>query len=918
MIELLKSEHRLTRNNLQIIACAGSGKTEFVSTRIAYMVASGIANPENIVAFTFTEKAAKELKFRIRAKIRNLIGHQPDVGDIYVGTIHSFCYELLKEYVSGYRVFDVLDEGKRYSFISSIGYHLNLNELEAWLKLSGQKKPYGSTKQAWVINTFIRAIDITREEMVNPQDVSSSKAFIKAAKKYDELLHKGRFLDFSSMMSLVVRKLETDKHFLNEVRNRFTHIAVDEYQDVNPIQERLINLLVGLNGNLCVVGDDDQSIYQWRGSTVKNILTFKDRYKLVFTHYLPTNYRTTDGIIYLSNQLISRNRGRHPKEMKSSGKNTEKGDICKIDFATQAEEIDFIVKRIKHLIGVKWGGNNGQSRGLAYSDIAIFFRSVKYDGRPYLDALERAGIKYAVSGIGGLFEAPEVDVVFSILAYLGDFKKIWDYYSRVGFVPTLSSIYSDAVKIFILPERKKFSHSLQALKHKLEKKHRISLQNVYAEILNLLGIMNKTFHDDDHEIHLYNLGCLSQAISDYEGTRSYCTFKDIHRFCWFIKNYAQGSYDAGAGDDPTRLINAVQVITLHAAKGLGFPVVFMPYCVEKQKRRNATGFINPDNLDLTRYAGSEEDERRLFYVGMTRAKKFLFITACRDLGPRKRKRKPLRYFSELENTHCLTDSFPDPSKRKRLKSQPDKEEYIFFTSYSELSDYLRCSYDYKMRYIFGFNPIIVQALGYGNQVHNILNLLHKLAQEAGLVPSEEEVSRLLEKHFALRYAAKEQQDTLKKSAELSVMRYIDMWRDDFSLSVKTERSFEMDIENALIAGTIDLLKRENSGNGMLEIIDFKTGNQRNFDDAFSLQVQLYTLAAQEALDLNAQKAFVHFLDADKQHRLEIPTSPGYLEQARKTISNAITGISCRDFQRNPKNLKTCRSCDFDMICPTKS
>ena len=122
----LKNQPALTEKNLQIIACAGSGKTEFISHRIAYIIAEEIAKPENIVAFTFTEKAAEELKFRIRSKIRDLIGHQPDIGDTYVGTIHGFCYELLKEYVPEYRAFDVLDEGKRFSFISSIRYDLGL------------------------------------------------------------------------------------------------------------------------------------------------------------------------------------------------------------------------------------------------------------------------------------------------------------------------------------------------------------------------------------------------------------------------------------------------------------------------------------------------------------------------------------------------------------------------------------------------------------------------------------------------------------------------------------------------------------------------------------------------------------------------------------------------------------------------
>ena len=170
IIALLESKQDLLNKNLQIIACAGSGKTEFVSTRIAYIIAKGIAMPENIVAFTFTERAAEELKFRIRSKIRELIGHQPDVGDLYVGTIHSFCYELLKEFVPGYRVYDVLDEGRRYAFISSIQRDLGFKNLKEYLE-SVTNKPYGLTRQAWVLNTFIRGVDIVREEILRPEKI---------------------------------------------------------------------------------------------------------------------------------------------------------------------------------------------------------------------------------------------------------------------------------------------------------------------------------------------------------------------------------------------------------------------------------------------------------------------------------------------------------------------------------------------------------------------------------------------------------------------------------------------------------------------------------------------------------------------------------------------------------------------------
>jgi len=917
MLRLLKAEPGLTRQHLQIIACAGSGKTEFVSMRVAYMIAEGLAKPENIVAFTFTERAAQELKFRIRSKIRDLIGHQPDIGDLYVGTIHSFCYELLKEFVPGYRVFEVLDEGKRFAFINAHRSDLGYKKLKEWLESEKMRQPFGMMPLTWVMNTFIRGVDITREEMMTPGKISQCSDFVAAFQKYEEKLQEHRFLDFSSMMAIAVRYLESDKQLLSDVRKRFTHITVDEYQDINPIQERLIRLLTGPATNLCVVGDDDQAIYQWRGSTVDNILTFPKRYKNVFIHHLPINFRSTNQIIYSSSDLIQKNKKRLSKKMGDSGKTGEKGDLYKIDFPAQADEIKFIIEKIQHLHGVQWEENNRHKRGLAYSDMAIFLRSVKYDGQPYLDAMDEAGIPYAVSGIGGLFEAEEVDVIFNIFAYLGGFKKNWDFKAGTGESPEPNDIYDHAAAIFHLPTKRQFTKDFESLHDALQSQRRLNLQGLYGHILKLLHVDDDEFHTEEHEIEMYNLGRLSQAISDYEGTRSYCTFKDIERFCWFIRQYAEGAYDAGAGEDPTRVINAVQVMTLHGAKGLGFPVVFMPYCIERPFRSTPPGFLNPEAFNFSRYSGSVEDERRLFYVGLTRAKKYLFVTTSRQPVGKVRAKKPLQYFTELSDKSCMTIPDNDPTKRKRLPPQPSLEEYRFPTSYSELSDYIRCEYDYKMRYVYGFNPIIVQALGYGNQVHNLLNQLHKIAQQTGQVPLEEEAAKLLQEHFSLRYAASEQEETLKRSALRSILRYLNMWREDFSLSIKTERSFEMDLENALLTGTIDLLKRENGDSNILEIIDFKTGNDRKDREALNLQVQLYTIAAREALDLNVQKAYVHFLDDQKQPRLEVLTTSKQLDIALRTLTDAVQGITTRRFQRNPRSKKSCLTCDWEKICPQK-
>ena len=172
-------------------------------------------------------------------------------------------------------------------------------------------------------------------------------------------------------------------------------------------------------------------------------------------------------------------------------------------------------------------------------------------------------------------------------------------------------------------------------------------------------------------------------------------------------------------------------------------------------------------------------------------------------------------------------------------------------------------------------------------------------------------------HFYLRYAAKDQMEALERSAVASVTNYIKLWKEDFSLTVKTERAFEYDVENALISGSIDLLKRENESNNALEIVDFKTGKRRTeVEEDTILQAQLYTLAARETLSLDVKKAYIHFLDAGtKPGRIQVLTTPKQLEYASKTITHAVNAITSRKFKRDAKSVKICRGCDFETFCP---
>ena len=907
--KLFDKSPSLLKGNLQIIACAGAGKTEFVSERIAYQIYKEIAKPGQIVAFTFTEKAAEELKFRIRSKIKTLIGRQTDIGDIYTGTIHAFAFRLLQEFIPRYRAYDMLDEVGRLAFLSSIRNDIDLDHLTNSL-LKRFSKPYNRTKQNWVFKTFIRDVDFFREEGLTPNKAVTD-SFRNAYSVYLQKLEEKRFLDFSSILRIAVDTLKSDKKTRNKVQSQYKFFTVDEYQDVNPIQEELIQLISNKE-NVCIVGDDDQSIYQWRGADVRNIQSFRKRYKNVTTHELLVNRRSHDAIVKASSDLITENSPRIPKSIKDKGLVSQRGDLYKIVFNKQEDEVQWIKDKIQALAGTEYKDGD-KIRRLKYSDMALLFRSISNEASPYIDELNASDIPLVYSGTGGLFDTPEVSCIIRTLEYISECDKDVIYNDRF-----LKNVFDDLPRVFTLT-LKQFITGVIKIQDWARGQRRLSLQGPYQQLLGLLSLSDSAIHAPSNEVILYNLGRLSQAISDYENSREYLTFSSIKDFIWFIRLHAENSYDSGNTDAMAGLVDAVQIMTMHGTKGLGFPVVFMP---SHFKRNSAPDFgptyIDTEKVDINRFLNHRQDERRLFYVAMTRAKKYLFITSAEYKIEGKRRSSRNVLFDEIPAKYFMTEPKPDPTKRKPCSVDAVSEEVRFPTNYSELAYYLSCGYDYKMRFLFGFNPGVVPQLGFGKQVHNVINLLHKEYEETKKIPSKKRIQELLDEHFYLRYASEHVKKDLQNSAKSSLERYIKMWEEDFTLSVKTERVFELEFDNALIAGSIDMIKRDGADETILEIIDFKTGKPATeLAERYDLQVQLYSIAAREALEINTKKALIHYLDAMKNARVMVETTDHALKNAKEQIGYAISGITTGSFKRDARMNNTCKNCDWCTLCPKR-
>jgi DNA helicase-2/ATP-dependent DNA helicase PcrA len=287
-----------TKGNLQIIACAGSGKTQTISARIANIILSGISK-EQILAFTFTEKAANEMKLRIRAQLEKKMPDDPELGGMYIGTIHSFCFQYLKEIKPELRNYDIISENKQLLFLSRHGRDIGITNL------SRRREPPFKP-----IFRFMKTVEIVKQNQILEDNIrQSNPAFYRCYCKYLEIMDQDKFLDFATIIERLVNILENEPDELLRIRRKIRYVVVDEYQDINPIQEKLIGLIAGVDGNLCVVGDDDQAIFEFQGANVDNILNFSKHYQNVKKINLLKNFRSTDSIIEAARDLIQYNAG---------------------------------------------------------------------------------------------------------------------------------------------------------------------------------------------------------------------------------------------------------------------------------------------------------------------------------------------------------------------------------------------------------------------------------------------------------------------------------------------------------------------------------------------------------------------------------------------------------------------------------
>ena len=400
-------------NNLQLIACAGSGKTEVVARRVVHLLDPAKAKPlvpANIIAFTFTDKAAAELKERIVTRTREALGEINGLAEMFVGTIHAFALDLIKNEIPEYLKYEVLNEIQQGLFVDR---YSKQSGLTASTDLKGQPlRRYVDTRH------FISALAILREADLDDAKLAGCSVS-DGLDTYRDLLDQRSYLDYSSILEAAVDVLTNEADLRERLAERIRYVIVDEYQDVNPVQEAIVWSLHELGARICVVGDDDQTIYQWRGSDVENILTFAERYPPVKQIPLEENFRSSEGIVKTARPFIEKNKARLSKAMKPTGaQKYESGDIVALSFKTPEEEAHHIAETAQALRGVAFLEGEGE-RGLSWSDMAVLLRSVRTNAEPITEALRAAGVPFVVTGMNNLFGTAEAEAARQLFYFIG-------------------------------------------------------------------------------------------------------------------------------------------------------------------------------------------------------------------------------------------------------------------------------------------------------------------------------------------------------------------------------------------------------------------------------------------------------------------------------------------------------------------
>jgi DNA helicase-2/ATP-dependent DNA helicase PcrA len=931
---------------LLIVAGAGTGKTTVIARRIAWLIAQGKAAPGEILALTFTEKAATELEERVDRLLP--IGYV----ELRISTFHAFCERVLRE-----RGADI-GLPADFRLLDGTGAWLLARERLGELGLD-YYRPLGDPSR--FIHDLLKHFSRAKDEIVTPEEYlahaekaeaeSEEKARLveiaRAYAAYRKILLEAKALDFGDLILWTIRLFKERPAVLDLFRKRFRYVLVDEFQDTNYAQYELVKLLAGGGGNVTVVGDDDQSIYKFRGASVSNILGFMDDHPAAAKVSLTANYRSKQEILDVSHLFIKQN-DPNRLEHKLGGELSKRlsawrgggADIVRLTAADLEAEAEAVAEEIRRL-------KEADPEG-AWNDFAVLFRANAH-AKPFLEAMTHAGIPHLYVASKGLYAKP---VIQDAICYL---KLLDNYHESPALFRTLSwKVFGVREKdlVTLSHDAKRHARSLwESLKaadgrifdaeaigrfrrvQSLIEKHahravRAHPSRLLKEIFVDSGSYAELVADDAPE-RLESIRCLNQfvrLIQAYEDGDPRPTLRGFMRqLDWELESGEEGTIPFDPDEGP----ETVKLMTAHTAKGLEFKTVFVVQLVDGRfpSRDRHEAIPYPDALvkETLPAEGDPhlEEERRLFYVACTRARDRLYLTGAEDVGGA-RKKRPSRFLLEIDGIEGAGKLLREERRVASMSLAPKEAvapeasgyalELPKDYSFSQLAAFGKCPLQYKFAHLLKIPTIDRGQLQFGKTVHAVAESFIRRWMEAPDRPMTEE--EIVAEYDRL-WNGEWYEDPVQKS------RYYDAGKDAVRhVRARTlaerptpwlvETPFTVKVGPYVVRGKIDRVDRLPDGRAV--ILDYKTGKAKEKIDAdMKRQLHIYQLALADVWKTETAAMRFWFVNDDVLADVE-PAKD--VEDVRRDLEKRLGELETSDFAPRPE-AHTCKYCDFKDICRFK-
>ena len=945
---------------LLIIAGPGTGKTFTIIQRAIYMIEERGVKPEQIMLVTYTEKAAKELVTRITNELADR-SIPVNINDMYIGTFHSLCLRFIEEnaeYTGLKKNFRPLDGSfeQVYMVLQNLKSFLEIDKEYLVIKKFINGKPANQWKKSTQICTIVN--NLTEELVDCGKLIEDKDEYISVTgriyQRYLELLEENNCIDFSGMQSEAYKLLKNNPNVLAKIHDRIKYIMVDEYQDTNYIQEQLLFLLAGEAQNLCVVGDDDQGLYRFRGATIRNILEFPDKFKEVKCEKkkLVVNHRSDSGIIDFYNKWMntteesgfSWGKFRFEKTIEPekpstlSSPSVVKISACGSSENWQKETLDFI-NMLK---------SSGKVTDL--NQIAFLFYSVKSRNVVALARyLEANGINVYSPRAKMFFEREEIKLLLGCLiscfpSYkslvvskekyekLPEGQKVWR--------PELNDYYFSCLKIVDEFLKKPEGRPLAEFIKQYANTHSSLSENTdYA----FTGIAYRLFGFEPFKTMLNteldsgvidlrpsrNLSKMTEQLGRYEYIHDVDVFtaKGIkyqvnnlfNTFLYYLRDAGIDEYEDDSEYAPS---GCVSFLTMHQSKGLEFPVVivgslnlFPDKYVSDDFEKVEQKYYRRRPFEPNSYI-KQFDFRRLYYTAFSRAQNLLVLTAWTGKGLN-------RYFEKLFNeTADWRDRRFDINEFTfaQVKDVNLKEAYSFT---SHIAVYEECPLQYKFFKELSFPRVRIGATLFGTLVHQTIEDIHRavLRDEEHLI-TEENISSWLESNY--RTISKKEHmyinEPQRRAACRQVIRYAESQKNNWDRIREAEVDISLVKPNYILKGTIDLIRGEGD---TVEIVDFKS--EKKPDPAakrvehYRQQMQVYAHLVEQKTGSKVSKLHLYYTGDDSgDPTLTFDNDRKRVEETIREFDSVVDRIQKKDFSGRTGNKKTCDSCDFRYYCDRTS